>query len=168
MNEERDKTEYMLDSMNKPITMGLFLELEYSRFAIYSLKERDCEYEGRIYPSIKRLYMETGDPTEYQFASKYFLNWKHWMRICDNKILRKYIDEWREELEVKLRSQAVSNMLTSARSGNYQACKWLADRGWHTRGAGRPSKAEVDREKKIQAAVNEEYAGDVIRLFESK
>lgn len=154
-----------MDAQGRYLTMSLFLEMCYDVNATYTLKDRDYEYEGKMFPSIKLLYLEMADPTEYEFANKYFLNWKHWMKICENKLLRKYVDEWREELEIKLRSHAVKNMLKSAKDGNYQACKWLADRGWHTRPAGRPSKADVEREKKIMAAVNEEYAGDVIRLF---
>ena len=59
-------------------------------------------------------------------------------------------------------------MLRSAEDGNYQASKWLADRGWHTRPAGRPTKLEIEREKRIASAIGDEYSADVVRLFESK
>lgn len=51
-------------------------------------------------------------------------------RICNNKVLRKYIDDWRVELELKLRARAAKLMIDQASSGSYQAVKWLADRGW--------------------------------------
>lgn len=148
----------------KPLTQSLFLELGYNAEAVYTLKDIDFEYKGRTLPSIKRLYLELADPTEYEFATTYFLGWKHWSRISENKAVKAYIDEWREELEIKLRSRAIKLTLANAESGNYQAAKWLADRGWQTRGAGRPSKQEVEREAKIKSRIDDEYSADVVRL----
>ena len=155
----------LVDTAGKPITQSLFLEITYNEHAVYSLKEDHCEWEGKMYPSLKRLYLEMEDPTEYEFATKYLLGYKHWKRICENKILAKHVEEWREELEMKLRSKAVKHMLESAKSGNYQAAKWFADRGWSNKGAGRPSKEDIEREKKFQARVDSEYGDDVVRLF---
>ena len=122
----------MVDSAGRPITQSMFLEIGYSDAAIYTLKDEDYTYEGHLYPSLKRLYLEEADPTEYSFAVKYLLNWKQWLRLCENKLTRKHIDEWREELEVKLRSRGVKSAMYAAQEGNYQAAKWLADRGWST------------------------------------
>ena len=155
----------MVDSTGRPITQSLFLELGYTDSAIYTLKEDHYEYNGKMYPSMKKLYIECADPTEYEFANTYLLNWKHWIRITDNKAVRKYIDEWRDELEVKLRSEGVKRMIQSASlPGGTQAAKWLADKGWSTRGAGRPTKAEVERELAIQSKVSDEYSADIYRL----
>lgn len=151
--------------MGKPITQSLFLELAYTENSMYTLKEHDYMYKGKLYPSLKRLFLETEDPTEYQFATKYLLGWRHWIRICENKQLKPHVAEWRDELEVKLRSQGVVLAIQNAKKGGYQASKWLADRGWDTKGAGRPSKADIDKEKKIQAAIDNEYGADVFRLF---
>ena len=150
--------------MGRPLTQSLFLELGYSENALYTLKDNDFEYEGKKLPSIKHLYLECADPTEYDFAVAYLLGWGHWQRLCENKALRRYIDDWRIELEVKLRSAGVKNALAAAASGNFQASKWVADRGWDTRGAGRPSKADVERETKIQAAMADEYGADILRM----
>lgn len=159
------KREQFLNSEGRPLTQSLFLEVGYTDEAIYTLKEVDHEYNGKTYPSLKRLYLEAADPTEYVFATTHLMGWKHWQRICENKLLRKHIDEWREELEVKLRSEAVRQAIAHAASGTFQAAKWVADRGWATRGAGRPSKADLDREKRIQEKIDDEYSGDVIRMF---
>lgn len=157
--------ELMIDSIGKFRTQSLFLELGYGDEAIYTFKDKDHELNGKKYLSLKRLYLETEDPTEYEFAITYLVNWKHWQRLCENKLIRRYIDEWRDELEVKLRSRGVKSAMFAAEGGNYQAAKWLADRGWSTRGAGRPTKADIDREKKIQAGIADEYEADVIRLI---
>ena len=55
-------------------TQGLFLELSYAdlRNAVYTLKDFDYEFKGKTYISIKRLYLEIGDPTEYEFAQACF------------------------------------------------------------------------------------------------
>ena len=156
--------EKFLDSEGRPLTQSLFLELKYENAAVYTLKDVDFEYKGKKLLSIKRLYLETADPTEYEFATKYFLGWSHWQRICENKAIMKHIQEWRDELEIKIRSRAVRLNIAHAEGGSYQAAKWLADRGWQTRGAGRPSKDEVERETKIQARIGDEYSADVIRL----
>jgi hypothetical protein len=56
-------------------------------------------------------------------------------------------------------------MIAVAAAGNYQATKWLADRGWAQRAAGRPSKSEIDGEKAFQTRLGNEYGADVIRLM---
>ena len=157
------------DKMGRFYTISLFLEIRYNAdTAIYTLDEEDKEYEGKIYPSIKRLYLEIADPTEYKFAKACFFSWQHWLKICANKQIREnHIDIWRRELEVKLRSQGIENMIFAANSGqrdSMQASKWLAEKGWDKRRAGTPSKAEIARETKIQAEIHEEVATDYARL----
>lgn len=163
-----DKRSLMLDSMGKYRTQSLFLELGYGDEAVFTLKDIDHSLNDKSYISLKRLYLECEDPTEYEFATQHLLGWKHWQRLCENKILRKHIDEWRDELEVKLRSQAILEAIKQARNGTFQAAKWVADRGWSARAAGRPSKADVEHEKKIMARIDSEYGEDVVRMFQQK
>ena len=160
----------MKDSMGRPLTQSLFLEVGYNtQFAVYTLKDEDCEYEGVVYPSIKRLYLAHEDPTEYDFACTYLLGWQHWKRISRNKVFMKHISEWREELELKLRSQSVRDIIQiSASEKGFQAAKWLADKGWDKRMAGRPTKEDIEKETKIQANIAEEYMADVARLDDYK
>lgn len=153
-----------MDSSGRPMTQSLFLEAQYSPFSVYTLKDVDYEYNGKMYPSIKKLYLETADPTEYEFATKYLLGIKHWYRIYENKLMQGHIDEWRFELELKLRSQGVKTLISAANKGSQSASKWLADRGWSDRPAGRPSKSEIEKEKKIQMHITDEYADDFKRL----
>lgn len=157
------------DKMGRPLTQSLFLENGYkTQFAVYTLKEEDYEYEGKLYPSIHRLYIECADPTEYEFANKYFLGWSHWLRIVENNLMKKHIRAWREELEVKLRYEGVKMVHELAKAGHAQSARWLADRGWDKRAAGRPSNEEVEREKKIAAGIEDEFTADIIRLKEAK
>lgn len=162
--------EKLTDSMGRPLTQSLFLELGYSEYAVYTLKEYDYPYKGKHYPSLKRLFLLEEDPTEYSFAEKHLLGWQHWKRLCENKAIAKHIEEWREELELKIRSQAVRDMMNmcASESGNYSAAKFLADRGWEKRAAGRPSKAEKDKHLRIEEKIEEEFAADVKRLADYK
>jgi hypothetical protein len=159
-----DKT-LLVDSMGRYLTQSLFLELGYNEDAVYSLKDQDHFHNGKVYYSIKRIYLSMEDPTEYQFAHAAFCGWKHWQKICDNKAIRKHVDEWRAELEYKLRSQGIQQMIQQGRTGSFQAAKWLSDRGWDTRAAGRPSKEEIQREKEFNARASDEYGADVVRLL---
>lgn len=158
------------DTMGRPLTQSLFLEIGYNvPYAVYTLNDEDKEYQGNIYPSLKRLFLECEDPTEYVFAKTHLLGWGHWQRLNENKILRPYFDEWRVELEVALRSDAIRSImdLTVQDTANFQAAKWLADGQWNKRGAGRPSKAEVERETRIRTRIGEELDFDVERMLGS-
>ena len=153
------------DTRGRPLTQGLFLEIGYGEKSVYTLKDDDHEYEGKVYPSLKRLYLECGDPTEYAFAKEHLLGWTHWQRLINNKAVYRHVEMWREELEVKLRSEGVRSAIEQARSGTaFQASKWLADRGWDKRPAGRPSKEDVEKEKKVQERLSDEFSADIIRL----
>lgn len=161
-----DKSKF-LDPNGNPLTQSLFLEIGYDTdYAVYTLKDQDHTYKGVVYPSLKRLYLLEEDPTEYLFATKYLLGWKHWNRICDNKALAKEIHYWREELELKLRAMSVRALRDMAQSenGNFQASKFLADRGWDKRAVGRPSKAELEKRAAIADKVDNEFSADIRRL----
>lgn len=157
----------LLDDQGRPLTQGLFLEIGYdTKYAVYTLKGRDFDYKGSVYPSLKKLYLEAMDPVEYTFANKHLLDWDQWQRICNNAVLRKHVDEWRNELELKMRSEGIREMLSLTRSdnGNFQAAKFLVERGWDKRGAGRPSKAEMENYKAQNKKIMDEFGEDIARL----
>ena len=160
-----DKTKFK-DSGGRPITQALFLEIGYTDNAFYTLKDDDYKYKGSIYPSLKRLYLEHEDVTEYDFATTYLLGWSHWQRMCNNKQIRKHIDEWRYELELKLRSAGLRAIIDSAldEEGGFQAQKYLADKGWEKAGAGRPKKDTSAADKALQEQLEEEFSADIVRL----
>lgn len=153
------------DSRGRPLTQGLFLEIGYNtEFAEYTLKDSDFEYEGKVYPSLKRLYLEMADPVEYKFATTHLSGWDQWQRISNNKVLKKYIDPWRKELELKLRSEAVAEVIRFSKTEKgFQAAKWLADKGFDKR-AGRPSKEDIEAEKRFQTRVQDDFNDVIVRL----
>lgn len=156
----------LLDTGGRPLTQSLFLEFNYNvDYAVFTFDDEDKMYKGKLYPSLKKLYLETADPTEYIFAKKYLLGWSHWKRLNENKALKKHFDEWREELEISLRSEGVQAILEGA-ADNFQAAKWLADKGWEKRSPGRPSKEEQEREERIIERVAEDLNGTIARMEE--
>lgn len=154
------------DSTGRPLTQSLFLEIGYdTEKAIYTLKDEDHEYKGHTYYSLKQLYLEMEDPTEYEFANTYLLGWQHWKRLKANKLLSKHFEEWEEELELRLRAQGIRAAIDQAADDKgFQAAKWLADKGWQKNSVGRPSKHEKLREERMQAKLDDEFSADVIRL----
>lgn len=145
----------MKDEKGRYIVQGLFLEDRYNTdLAIFTYAGDHKEYKGKTYYSLKKLYLDMADPIEYTFANEYLFDWPHWQRMCNNSIISKHVEEWREELALKLASEGVLTMLELATDkGSYQAAKYLADRGWDVKEKGRPSKDMIDGE--IQRRVNQ-------------
>lgn len=159
----------MKASNGVPLTQGLFLEIGYTDFAMFTTKDEDYEYEGKVYPSLKRLYLEMEDIGEYEFATTYLLGWNHWQRMCANKQILKYIEEWRYELELKLRSRAIKAMKDKVYTEQgINAAKWIAEKGWDKKAVGRPNKQEEEREKRIQDSLDMDWASDLAMLTGTK
>jgi hypothetical protein len=77
----------------------------------------------------------------------------------------RYLMEWREELEIKLRSEGIAAQRKLAAKGNVNAAKWLAEKGWDKRKAGAPSQAEVAGERKVSAKMEDELEEHFKRVF---
>ena len=72
------------DKQGKWLTQALFLEMGYKPQAIFTLDDEDKEYNNKLYPSLKKLYLESDDPTEYK-VSQHLGGWNHWKRLRGNK-----------------------------------------------------------------------------------
>lgn len=117
-------------------------------------------------PSLKDIYMEVADPTEYDFALQALGSWELWQRLAGPEgpeWFRPYVSAWRMELEVKLRREAFLSMREMAKKKT-DAARWLAEGAWEKRKPGRPSKQEVARERAIAAKVAEGFEDDAVRL----
>jgi hypothetical protein len=144
---------------------ALFLErnMRDKSVVLYTLKETD---DG--YPSLYRLYMESNDPTEYTFATTYFENWQHWADLCECNWFIPIVRRWREEKELKFRSQSLAILLRQALEGTREAVqvnKWIVEGGYTPKnkggstGRGRPSKEDISK-------AASQIAGDQTRLDE--
>jgi hypothetical protein len=140
------------DSVGRFFTKGLFKEtaIGEKKFVLYTLEEA------------KQLYLSCDDITGYEFASNHLGGWKHWIALHNSPTLEPILREWEEELEVKLRSQAIKNIMTlSVTDKGYQASKFLADRGWKVKETGRPTKEAIQKETRVQSRMYEEFSNVV-------
>ena len=141
----------------RPLTKGLFFETNGSEDktgVLYTLKDKDHEYEGNLYKSLYLLYMEESDLTEFQFANKFLDGWSHWQMIVNATWFKEYIDRWRWELELKVKAEALKRLQNEAKESSrnaYNANRFLVEGGWIPRGqakdpVGRPTQERIKRE----------------------
>lgn len=133
---------------------------EYLDRVLFTLKDKDVTQDGKTYPSLYRLYMETSDPTEYEFAMAHLGGWDHWLKLCESNWFQPYIERWRTELELKLKAKAIQEIIREAEAGtknSFSANKWLVANAWAPDKArrGRPTKAEV-LSQAVQIATNKD------------
>jgi hypothetical protein len=161
------------------ITKGLFYEGYYDgedrgSEAIFTIKDQDIiGPDGRKYISLKKLYLEAEDPTEYEFATKYLGGWEHWKQLAGGQWFEPILTEWRAELQVKLQSRALKNLMFEAENNgknSYDANKFLIAKGYLPKETilpgkrGRPSKDEVKLEAQRQAEMTKKIEEDIKRL----
>jgi hypothetical protein len=136
---------------------------------LYTLKDED--HEGYI--SLYKRYMALGDPTEAIFAQTYFDGIDHWELLCRNLWFKPYVERWRKELDLVLRSRALANIMDVAEDkghrSNYEANKYLLAGGWKTKEdkakVGRPSKDEISRQAQLLFAAKDQTEEDYKRIF---
>ena len=165
------------DSRGRYRTQSLFREFQFvtpTLEPIWTLKDEDAIIEGMSrpdkvsLPSLKALYLDIADPTEYEFAMQAFGSWAQWLRIKASKAIQPWMESWSEELELKLRSQGIKGVLEEAATGKnpLAAAKFLANAEWNktSNGRGRPTKAEIEKQTKIDARLNAEFQDDAERV----
>lgn len=135
---------------NAPYVSGLFYELARQSQFTKVLKEGkgnfptftlDTEFDilyhannsnpEHYYWSLRRLYLESEDPNEYDFAKSVFGSWDHWLKIQENKEILQRINKWREELQYKLTSIGCRSLLSKANDGDVNASKFIATKKWN-------------------------------------
>jgi len=149
-----DRTKF-LDGSGKRVILGLFKEFarpDVKFKPVYTLQQW------------KDVFLECRDPSEYQPAMQLLGDWEHWQEVRNHVLIKPHIDKWQAELEVKLRSEAISQMKQHAKQpGGTAAAKWLADKGYASEGpkkaVGRPKK-----EAEVVPLTPSRIAGDIARL----
>lgn len=132
---------------------------------IYTLK--DVEHRG--YPSLYQAYMEVNDPTEYSFAMQYLDGWTHWKDLTQCSFFKEYVSRWREELELRAKSQALAGIMKDSQGTTkdaYAARRYIVEKGWdkNVQTKGRPSKAAVQAEAQRIAENDKRVSEDFERL----
>lgn len=160
MDDKETKTNKFKNSVGRYYLRGLFYEESTDKGSVlYTLKRDD----HLSYPSLYRLYVETADPTEYEFAIQHLDGWAHWQELVHSEWFQPYLQEWRQELDVKIRSRALASIIDVAldkpNPNSYHANKYLLETLGKPAGAlkrGRPTKGSAYSEKDaIQASLAE-------------
>lgn len=157
-------------SNRKRLLKGLFYEQTGAdkTGVKYTLKDED--HLG--FPSLSRLYLEVGDPTEYQFSLLYLESWDHWLQLCECNWFKPYLNRWRQELEVKIKSTALAaiKLEVSTNGKNaFAANKFLIEKGWEpkqgqSRTVGRPTKESIKQAAQDLLNHSDEVNEDYKRL----
>ena len=155
-------------------TKGLFYETTIpedreTMGTSWTLKEDDHPADGKIYKSMKKLYIAMEDVTEYEFAQATLGSYKHWERLLESPIIRPHIEQWRKELNLKMKARAMKSIIKAATEDeklSFQAMKYLADNEYlDTKSKrGRPSKDEVKAELRKEVQTNKTLLDDAARI----
>ena len=151
------------DKQGRWRTQSLFIEYNKDD-PLFTLKDRDVSPDVR---SFARLYLELADPTEYTQAKTLVGGWEHWQALCGSQWFSNFIAPLREELEVKLRSEAIVatyEIMQRRDKSALPAAKFFTDTMYNQRKQGRPSKAEVQAEARKRAMIKERLEKDAERL----
>lgn len=147
-------------------TKSLFWELSYfePQNVIFTLREDDLEKNGKTYTSIRKLYLSycVTDPTEYTFAWAVFGSWDTWQQLSRSNYIKKEVDVWRREVEVKIKSEAIRSIANEMRDGgrsSFGAAKLLLERGWLD------DKSASKAKEKLKAKEEEEMNKEAIALL---
>ena len=134
---------------------------------LYTLKDYDTKY-----PSLKKLYLEFKDLTEYEFATKYLGGWDHWQHLLQQPWFSDHVLKWRTELELKLQAEALKRVLDEAEADGrnaFAANKLIISKGYvpkqtEVNRRGRPSKDEIRKAAAEEAFNVESVEEDLKRL----
>ena len=149
-----------------PVELTNDTGLEYGRIATRLLfKQYNKEGKEDIHEWRKR-FVDTLDPTEYAGAVELVGSWTNWEKFKRNwpSFEKLYLQDWLEEIEIRLRSNAIRSLSQDALKGNTAASKFLAEGKYKEKKAGRPTKEQVERQTRIDANLEKQIANDLKRL----
>jgi len=109
------------------LTRSLFQETAQTKgHVLYTLKDEDT-----VFPSLRRLYLETEDLSEHIFACRHLGGWDHWQELLGQDWFKDIVTRWRSELQAKLISK-YEDILAKSASGSGKeaqaAARYLLER----------------------------------------
>jgi len=155
-----------LGSNGTILTSELFIEHGRGDQALYTFTREDKEVEGKIYPSLYRLYMEHDDITEASFVSACFYGWEQWEKIANGALYRSEIARWRTDLKAKVLGILVQTLVSDATSGSKSSkssAKYLVDK-LSKAAKGKPTTAVIPTTEESAREITAEVARDIQRL----
>jgi len=155
----------------KPLLLEFSRDEEKDR-VLYTIKDHDVTLSsGRVVPSLKRLYIEESDITEYSFATKYFLDLDHWERLTDMYWFKNIVREWRRELELSIRSKALKALVSLAENTTISDSnptkasinKYLVEGGWRAsrEDKRKGSKTRITKEEVMDSTSSKESSSRI-------
>jgi hypothetical protein len=159
-------------STNSRYLKGLFYETTLAnKFSVvYTLKDQD----HLSFPSLYRLYLEANDPTEYRFALEHLDGWEHWEMLCSCTWFKPYVERWRRELELRLKSESLARIMREAKTNSkesFTANRYLLEKGWEAKDKnprGRPSKEQIQQQAQVIALTDRRLEEDFERISGTK
>lgn len=157
---------------NTRYLQGLFFELSRDKSSVvYTLKDND----HLSFPSLYKLYMHTADLTEWNFAEWYMDGWEHWEMLTNCTWFKDYVTRWRKELEIKVRSAALADIILTAQTStkdSFGANKLLLSGGWKSpeerkeegRKVGRTTKNAINKQADLIVREKNDINKDFIKL----
>jgi hypothetical protein len=164
-----EKKKEWKDVMQRFRGASIFWESRHPDYpAYFTTKDEDLVKKGITYTSLKQIYLSYDHIPGYEldFANEVLGGWKHWLLLTEVSQVRTLINEWREELDIRIKADSLRMMMVASKDNDAKgvgAAKYLADKGYEKK-RGRPSKEEVTRETKIQSAANKELESDMDRI----
>jgi len=88
-------------------------------------QREDGSTDSEYLATLKEKFLDLEDPTEYTFATEVFKSWGLYNRIKkDSSILRENLADWQQELEIKLRSKSLKDLVNKSPNSS-EAAKYL-------------------------------------------
>lgn len=144
----------LIDSRGVRLTVGLFEELNDGSSAVKPVfKLADW----------RKTFVETGDPTGYQAALELIGDWEHWQLIAKSPVFAQHLEQWKLEVEAKLRSEGIRQLMKQSKlPTGTAAAKWLAEAGFVERDKRKKGAKQDDDRAAKEAKLN--VADDAKRL----
>lgn len=121
---------------------------------------------------LREKFLELEDPTGYEVSMFFFGCYDQWEAMLQNcRWFRRSVDEWKEELAIKLKARAlrkIAEISQSESSQAFQAAKFLAKEEYKEKPkAGRPSKTQIQGELTKAVELAQADNEDLQRILEA-
>ena len=168
--DPRKDRSLLKDSMGRYRT-NIFHEFNKTRHEEYPplYTMREDSHSGL--PSAYQIYMASD--SEYEAAMKLVGSWNHWNRLLKSRPFMEGpeegatwvgLTEWRKEKQIKDKATAYNQLKISAAGGNVPAQKLLFEGDKSAGQRGRPSKEQIERAAKEEAALSTQITDDLKRI----
>lgn len=117
----------------------------------------------------RKIFVDSGDPTEYAGAEALGFTWKEWTKFKKDwpHFRNVIVKDWLAELEIKIRSGAIKKMVDSMdQKLDTGAMKWLAE-GKYKPAEDKKGAAARKQEERIKRGVADEIDDDIARVAQS-